>query len=105
MLSSLEKILQEQVMNFIYDAYHEKSGALVVPESLRMKKDISNRRETSELKAYRTRNRYIMVILNIMLFYCLLQIAKRFSLYVKAFCEPSRLFSYLGLDKENPTHG
>ncbi|KAG2681742.1 hypothetical protein I3760_11G158000 [Carya illinoinensis] len=50
----------EQVMNFIYDGYHEKGGALVVPESLRMKKDISNRRETSELKAYRTRNRHFV---------------------------------------------
>ncbi len=59
--------MQERVLNFIYDAYHDESRVLVVPEALRMKKDISNRRETSELKAYRTRNRYELVILNIML--------------------------------------
>ncbi|XP_062168810.1 tRNA dimethylallyltransferase 9 [Alnus glutinosa] len=50
----------ELVLNFIYDAYHDESRVLVVPEALRMKKDISNRRETSELKAYRTRNRHFV---------------------------------------------
>ena len=45
------------MLNFIYDAYNDKSGTLDVPESLQMKKDVSNRREASELKAYRTKNR------------------------------------------------
>lgn len=61
-------IMQDQVLNFIYDAYYDKTEVLVVPESLRMKKDVSNRRETSELKAYRTKNRYEMLISNIKLF-------------------------------------
>ncbi|XP_059444549.1 tRNA dimethylallyltransferase 9 isoform X2 [Corylus avellana] len=50
----------EQVLNFIYDSYHDDSGVLVVPEALRMKKDLSGRRETAELKAYRTRNRHFV---------------------------------------------
>ncbi|KAB1216518.1 tRNA dimethylallyltransferase 9 [Morella rubra] len=58
----------DQVLNFIYDAYYDKTEVLVVPESLRMKKDVSNRRETSKLKAYRTKNRYEMLISNIKLF-------------------------------------
>ena len=32
----------------------------------------------------------------------LLQRSKRFSLNVKAFCQPSWLFRYFGLDKQNP---
>ncbi|KMT13197.1 hypothetical protein BVRB_4g086010 [Beta vulgaris subsp. vulgaris] len=47
----------EKVLNFIHDAYHDQDTTLTVPESLRMKKDVSNRRETAELKAYRTKNR------------------------------------------------
>jgi hypothetical protein len=46
------------VLNFVYDAYHDQTGSLVVPESLRMKKDMTSRREVLQLKAYRTRNRY-----------------------------------------------
>jgi hypothetical protein len=61
--------LQEQVLNFIYDSYHDDSGVLVVPEALRMKKDLSGRRETAELKAYRTRNRYELVILYHVVFF------------------------------------
>ncbi|XP_057952414.1 tRNA dimethylallyltransferase 9 [Malania oleifera] len=48
----------EKVLNFIHDAYCDQAGTLVVPESLRMSKDISNHREISELKAYRTKNRH-----------------------------------------------
>lgn len=94
--------MQDQVLNFIYDAYYDKTEVLVVPESLRMKKDVSNRRETSELKAYRTKNRYEMLISNIKLFVVCCKEAQRFSLYAKAFHQPSRLLSYFGLDKENP---
>ncbi|XP_050247758.1 tRNA dimethylallyltransferase 9 isoform X1 [Quercus robur] len=49
----------EQVLNFIYDSYHDESGVLVVPESLRMKKDTSHR-EASKLKGYRTKNRHFV---------------------------------------------
>lgn len=94
-------ILQEQVLNFIYDSYHDESGVLVVPESLRMKKDTSHR-EASKLKGYRTKNRYKIVIFVIKLLGCLLQRSKRLSLNVKAFCQPSWLFRYFGLDKQNP---
>lgn len=49
--------LQDKVLNFIYDAYHDKSENLVVPQWLQMRKD-TNHREAAALKAYRTRNRY-----------------------------------------------
>lgn len=50
--------LQEDVLGFIYDAYLRKeSGNLVVPESLRMRKEMSNHREIKEMKSYRTKNR------------------------------------------------
>ncbi|KAJ8626590.1 hypothetical protein MRB53_019897 [Persea americana] len=48
----------EKVLNFILDAYHDESGKVVVPESLRMLKDVTGRREASELKTYRTKNRH-----------------------------------------------
>ncbi|XP_040365984.1 tRNA dimethylallyltransferase 9 isoform X2 [Rosa chinensis] len=47
----------DTVLNFICDAYHDKSGNWVVPESLQMKKELLSRREESELKSYRTKNR------------------------------------------------
>lgn len=50
----------EKVLNFIHDAYHEDSKAVMVPECLRMKKDVSNRREVAQLKAYRTEYRYFV---------------------------------------------
>lgn len=50
----------EKVLNFIHDAYHDQSGIVTVPESLRMKKDVSSHRETAELKTYRTKNRYFV---------------------------------------------
>ncbi|KAK8676915.1 hypothetical protein V6N13_142474 [Hibiscus sabdariffa] len=48
----------DKVLNFIYDAYNDQSGTLYVPELLQMKKDMSSKREASELKAYRAKNRY-----------------------------------------------
>ncbi|GLU15347.1 hypothetical protein SLE2022_318450 [Rubroshorea leprosula] len=50
----------EEVLNFICDAYHGKTGTLSVPQSLQMKKDISNRHEVSKLKAYRPKNRHFI---------------------------------------------
>ncbi|XP_004294141.1 PREDICTED: tRNA dimethylallyltransferase 9-like [Fragaria vesca subsp. vesca] len=50
----------DSVLNFICDAYHDKSGNWVVPESLKMKKELSSRREESELKSYRTKNRHFI---------------------------------------------
>lgn len=47
----------DKVISFIYDAYHDQSGYLKVPELLKMKKDVSNHREILELKGYRTKNR------------------------------------------------
>ncbi|CAN6561036.1 unnamed protein product [Malus baccata var. baccata] len=47
----------ETVLDFIYDAYHENTENLVVPESLRMKKELTSHREVAELKAYRPKNR------------------------------------------------
>lgn len=51
-------VFQDKVISFIYDAYHDQSGNLKVPELLKMKKDVSNHREILELKGYRTKNRY-----------------------------------------------
>ncbi|KAK4781633.1 hypothetical protein SAY86_015735 [Trapa natans] len=48
----------ETVVKFIYDAYHDKTRNLEVPESLKMKKEMRSRREASELKSYCTRNRH-----------------------------------------------
>lgn len=50
--------LQDKVLNILCDAYHDQTGYFNIPESLRMKKDMSNHREASELKSYRTKNRY-----------------------------------------------
>ncbi|KAH7512632.1 hypothetical protein FEM48_Zijuj12G0111500 [Ziziphus jujuba var. spinosa] len=50
----------EEVLNFIYDAYHDKNGTVIVPESLKLRKELSSRREVSELKAYRTKNRHFV---------------------------------------------
>ncbi|OVA13280.1 tRNA isopentenyltransferase [Macleaya cordata] len=46
----------EKVLDFICDAYHDQTGNVVVPESLRMKKDLSSRKEISVLNAYRSKN-------------------------------------------------
>ncbi|XP_050219023.1 tRNA dimethylallyltransferase 9 isoform X2 [Mercurialis annua] len=48
----------DKVLNFIYDAYHDQTGSLVVPESLRM--DKSNQQENRQLKTYRTKNRHFV---------------------------------------------
>eukprot|EP00262_Sarcandra_glabra_P007236 TRINITY_DN19913_c0_g1_i2.p1 TRINITY_DN19913_c0_g1~~TRINITY_DN19913_c0_g1_i2.p1 ORF type:complete len:458 (-),score=67.07 TRINITY_DN19913_c0_g1_i2:282-1655(-) len=50
----------EKVLKFIHDAYHDQTGNLVVPEALRMDKDVTNRREIYELKSYHTKNRYFV---------------------------------------------
>ncbi|XP_072967734.1 tRNA dimethylallyltransferase 9 [Typha angustifolia] len=46
----------EKVVDFICDAYHDQNGT-VVPESLKMKKELTGRQESYELKSYRTKNR------------------------------------------------
>ncbi|XP_024960445.1 tRNA dimethylallyltransferase 9 [Cynara cardunculus var. scolymus] len=43
----------EEVLEFIYNAYHDQTGKLAVPRSLSMKKDMSDRREIAQLKIYR----------------------------------------------------
>lgn len=55
-----QKHLQENALNFIYDAYHNGSGNISVPDSLRMESDVSSRRKASEMKSYQTRNRYYL---------------------------------------------
>ncbi|KAK9674178.1 hypothetical protein RND81_12G216400 [Saponaria officinalis] len=50
----------DKVLNFVYDAYHDQSRIMVVPDSLKMKKDVSNYRERTALKAYRPKNRYFV---------------------------------------------
>ncbi|XP_077226807.1 isopentenyltransferase 9 [Tasmannia lanceolata] len=50
----------EKVLDFILDAYRNETGKVVVPESLRMEKDVTSRQETYELKSYRTKNRYFV---------------------------------------------
>ncbi|KAK2986627.1 hypothetical protein RJ640_004383, partial [Escallonia rubra] len=47
----------EKVLDFLYDSYNVENGNLIVPDTLRMKKDTSNNREVAQLKAYRTKNR------------------------------------------------
>lgn len=50
-------ILQEKVLDFIYEAYQDRSENVVVPDLLKMRKETSHR-EGAALKAYRTKNRY-----------------------------------------------
>ncbi|KAL5736477.1 hypothetical protein ACOSP7_030842 [Xanthoceras sorbifolium] len=50
----------EHVLDFIVDAYHDQTGNLVVPKTLQMEKGLSSRRDVSELKAYRTKNRHFV---------------------------------------------
>ncbi|XP_038689604.1 tRNA dimethylallyltransferase 9 isoform X1 [Tripterygium wilfordii] len=50
----------EEVVNFICGAYHDQSRTLVVPESLKMKKGITNRREASALNKYHPKNRHFI---------------------------------------------
>ncbi|KAL8209728.1 hypothetical protein R6Q57_006460 [Mikania cordata] len=44
-----------EVLDFIYNAYHEQTGKLAVPQSLAMDKDMTDRREIALLKTYRTK--------------------------------------------------
>ncbi|RDX98934.1 tRNA dimethylallyltransferase 9, partial [Mucuna pruriens] len=50
----------ETILNFIDGAYNDWNGSLIVPEHLRMSRDISNCRETTQLKSYRTKNRHFV---------------------------------------------
>ncbi|KAJ4847165.1 tRNA dimethylallyltransferase 9 [Turnera subulata] len=50
----------EKVLNFVHAAYSDESGNFVVPESLRIEKDLSTRQEVLQLKAYRTKNRHFV---------------------------------------------
>jgi len=54
---------QETILSFINGAYHDWNGSLRVPEHLRMSRAISNRREETQIKSYRTRNRYLFFVL------------------------------------------
>ncbi|CAN1307283.1 tRNA dimethylallyltransferase 9, partial [Linum perenne] len=49
----------EKVMEFVYDAYHDQPGTLVVPESLRMPR-YADRQERLQLKAYMAKNRHFV---------------------------------------------
>ncbi|XP_020231384.1 tRNA dimethylallyltransferase 9 isoform X1 [Cajanus cajan] len=50
----------ETILNFIHGAYHDWNGSLLVPEHLRMSRDISNRKEATQIKSYRTKNRHFV---------------------------------------------
>ncbi|KAG4971754.1 hypothetical protein AAZX31_13G253700 [Glycine max] len=50
----------ETILDFIHGAYHDWNGSILVPEDLRMSRDISNHRQAAQLKAYRTRNRHFV---------------------------------------------
>ncbi|PWA94996.1 isopentenyltransferase 9 [Artemisia annua] len=45
----------EEVIDFLYKAYHDQTGKLVLPRSLAMEKDMSDRRQIAQLKTYRTK--------------------------------------------------
>ncbi|KAJ0963938.1 hypothetical protein J5N97_029060 [Dioscorea zingiberensis] len=49
----------KEVIDFVCDVYHDETGTgrVVVPEKLKMKKDVNGRQETYELKSYRPRNK------------------------------------------------
>lgn len=46
------------MLNFICEAYYDQTGNLTVPRSLSMEREISDRYQLSELKAYGPKNRY-----------------------------------------------
>ncbi|XP_054815226.1 tRNA dimethylallyltransferase 9-like isoform X2 [Prosopis cineraria] len=50
----------DTILDFIYESYHDKSGTLIVPEHLRMSRDVSNGREANDLKVYRPQNRLFL---------------------------------------------
>lgn len=68
-------ILQEDVLGFIHDSYHVRTGTIEVPKALQMKKDLSERREISQMKGYRTNNRYACKVVETL--YISLTCAKR----------------------------
>ena len=83
--------------NFDFEVVKEAN-----PVTLKTKYKDSGSNPSPMWKGYRTKNRYKIVIFVIKLLGCLLQRSKRLSLNVEAFCQPSRLFRYFGLDKQNP---
>ncbi|KAF2616120.1 hypothetical protein F2Q70_00007666 [Brassica cretica] len=50
----------DTILEFIYDAYEKEAETLVVPDSIRMNKEMRNSREANALKAYRPRNRHFV---------------------------------------------
>ncbi|KFK26250.1 hypothetical protein AALP_AA8G222700 [Arabis alpina] len=50
----------DTILEFIYDAYENETETLVVPDSVRMNKDVRNSREADALKSYRPRNRHFV---------------------------------------------
>ncbi|KAL5715954.1 tRNA dimethylallyltransferase [Ranunculus cassubicifolius] len=50
----------EKVLDVVQEAYHDKTGNFMVPESLQMRKDLADRRETKEMKMYRPQNRHLV---------------------------------------------
>nr|GEX91629.1 tRNA dimethylallyltransferase 9 [Tanacetum cinerariifolium] len=46
---------KDEVVDFIYKAYHNQTGKLVVPRSLAMEKDMSDRQQIAQLKTYRSK--------------------------------------------------
>jgi tRNA dimethylallyltransferase len=48
----------DSILQCIYDAYESEAEMVEIPESLRMSKDVRDSREASELKGYRSKNRY-----------------------------------------------
>lgn len=52
--------MQTEVLDFIYEAYHDQTGKLTVPRSLSMEKDMLDRREIAQMKTYRTKRGYAL---------------------------------------------
>ncbi|XP_027341663.1 tRNA dimethylallyltransferase 9 [Abrus precatorius] len=50
----------ETILDFIHGSYYDRNGSLLVPEHLKMSRDISNHKEASKLKSYRTKNRHFV---------------------------------------------
>ncbi|CAM8957657.1 unnamed protein product [Rhodiola kirilowii] len=50
----------DKVLDFITNVYHDQSGTMTVPESLRIKKELKGRQEVSALKSYRPTNRHFI---------------------------------------------
>lgn len=50
----------DTVLDFMYNSYHDETRNAKVPEPLCMKKDVSDRKESAQLKSYCTRNRHFI---------------------------------------------